>query len=175
MKKTLALILCLMLCMSLFLVGCGENEGGNGGNGGNAGGISTLAGKTPEQLYAAAIETLKTVSSFECDSTQKIVMSAQGQSMTMNQTIISKQNGHDVYVKTTNDMSPESEMEITYVDSMYYLIQNGQKIKKAISHDEMDAMIEEIYGGDMSSQTLLPLPEESFNNIFFKQEGFNNV
>ena len=171
MKKTLALILCLMLCMSLFLVGCGDNEGGNGGNGGNAGGISTLAGKTPEQLYAAAMDSLKNASSYECVSTQVIEMSAQCQSMTMNQKVTTKQDGYDVYLKTENDMSPESEVEITYVDGVYYLNANGQKTKRTISHEEMDAMVGQIYGEDVSTQTLIPIPEEQFNNITFQQEG----
>ena len=167
MKKSLALFLCLLMCLSVFLVGCGGSKEG----GSNADDLATLAGKTPEQLYAASMDALKNVTSFETVSTQKIVMSAQGQSMTMNQKIISKQNGYDIYAKTENDLSPESEMEVTYVDGMYYLIQNGQKIKKAISHEEMDALVQQIYGGDATAQTLLPLPEESFNDISFEQNG----
>lgn len=169
MKKILALILCLMLCMSLFLMGCDSKDGGNGGNNGND--LSTLAGKTPEQLYSAAMDALKNVDSFESVSTQKIVMSAQGQSMTMNQKVVSKQNGYDVYLKTENDTAPDTEMEVTYVDGMYYLIQNGQKIKKAISHEEMDAMVGQIYGEDVSTQTLIPIPEEKFEDISFQKEG----
>lgn len=169
MKKTFALILCLMLCMSLFLVGCDSKEGGN--DDGNTNDLSTLAGKTPEQLYQAAMDSLKDVTSFESVSTQKIVMSAQGESMTMNQKVVSKQNGYDVYLKSENDMAPDAEMEVTYVDGMYYLIQNGQKLKKAISHEEMDAMVEQIYGEDMSTQTLIPIPEEMFEDISFQQDG----
>ncbi len=170
MKRILALALCLCLCVCLF--GCSDSEGSGGGGLVSDGKIDKVAGKTPEELYAAALDELKAATSFEATTTQKIVMSAQGETVTMNQTAISKQNGYDVYFKTENDMSPQAEMEVTYVNGVYYLKQSGQKYKKNISHSEMDEMIAQMYGGGTAAdQTLLSIPEEWFKDVTFEMDG----
>ena len=167
MKRTLAFILCLLLCLSVCLAGCSEGNQESGDNG-----IIKVAGKTPEELYAEALAELKTATSFEAITTQKIVMKAEGQTETMNQTAISRQNGYDVYFKTENDMTPQAEMEVTYVGGVYYLKQNGQKYKMSISHDEMDELISQMYGGSSAAeQTLLSIPEEWFKDVAFEKDG----
>ena len=164
MKKVLVLVLCMLLCMSMFLVGCSKEE--------TVENLEKLAGKTPEELYDAAVEALKSADGFEAVSTQKIVMSAQGQKMTMNQEVLSKQNGYDMYFKSENDMAPTAEMEVTYVDGVYYLVQNGKKVKKEISHEEMDQLVSQIYGsGSVADQTLLNIPESWFEDISFEKDG----
>lgn len=163
MKKYLALILCLVMCLSMVLVGCDKEEAAKE--------LQELAGKTPEELYNASLEALKEAGSFSCETTQKIEMTYGDQTMTMNQTVISKQNGYDMYMKSTNDTAPSAEMEVTYVDGVYYLNQAGRKTKQEISHEQMDDLYESLYGSSMAESTLLNIPADWFNDITFKQDG----
>ena len=133
--------------------------------------VEELNGMTPEELYAHTQELMSEATSFSSETTQEIAMEAGGSKMTMNQSVISKQNGYDLYVKSENDMGA-GEMEITYVDGMYYENNNGRKIKTPISVDDMERYYSDLYGTDGSYSTaLLNIPGEWFDDLTFVKDG----
>ena len=101
MKKIISLLLALVLS-TLVLVSCGDSDNG----------VATLDGKTPEELYELSQQSLAAATSYTVNATQVITMSAGGQSMTMNQVVISEINGDEAHLKATNDMESSMNMEV---------------------------------------------------------------
>lgn len=162
MKKLLSILLCLSLLLcTLSLVACTGDDITN-----------TLGGKTPEELYEISKQSLKEATSYHVNSVQDITMTSdsndQTQTIKMQQTIESKINGDDSYIKTYNDMESTANAEAWYVDGVLYTSVAGLKVKKAISKSEY---LEDYMQIDPSESTLLDIPESWFENIQFEKEG----
>ena len=166
MKKIISLLLALTLAFSMLaLVSCNSSDDDSNGGGKT---VEKLAGKTPEELYELSRTKLAAATSYSVDSQQVITMSSAGESMTMNQTVVTKVNGNDSYMKSNNDTESSANMEVWYVDGMIYSSMLGMKIKAEM---DKDAYMEEYMGTDPSETTLLDIPESWFENIKFEKEG----
>ena len=160
MKKLLTLILTLVLvCTTFSLVSC--NLSGSDA-------VEKLVGKTPEELYAASQEKLKDAKSYSVNASQVITMSQDGESMTMTQTVITKVNGDNSYLKSTNDQTSYANMEVWYVDGIVYASMAGMKAKAEIDIEEYR---QKYMNSDPSESTLLDLPKSWFEDIKFEKEG----
>lgn len=161
MKKLFIVLLALTLAFASFsLVSCDKEDGSKF--------VETLSGKTPEELYELSQAKLKEATSYSITSSQVITMTAGGQKVTMNQSVVTKINGDNSYVKATNDFTPDANMESWYVDGIVYAAMNGVKNKAEISKE---VYMKEYMNADPSESTLLDIPESWFKNIKFKQEG----
>ena len=160
MKKILSLLLCALLMFTMLgLVSCGGDEGDG------SGAIETLNGKTPEQLYQAALDKVAGLTNYTMVATQVI----SGGGMTINQTVSAKMDGIDVYVKTVNDMNSSGNMECWYVDEMFYTIASGVKAKAAISYDKFTS--EYMPEGATGEGALMNIPASWFVDTSFHQDG----
>ena len=169
MKKFLSLLLALVLVCTMFsLVSCDQSDKDRDKDKDDEKTVETLNGKTPEELYLAAQETLKIAPSYSVESTQVITMSYQGESMVMNQAVFNKINGDDSYVKTSNDMDSSMSMEAWYVDGVVYAAMNGMKVKANVDKEEF---MQQYMGKDPSESTLLDIPESWFEDIKFEKSG----
>ena len=161
MKKILLILLALTLAFSSFaLVSCDKGDGAKF--------IATLSGKTPEELYEVAQAKLKAAGSYSVATSQNITMSANGQTMTMTQTAISKISGDNSYFKSTNSLDSSADIEAWYVDGIVYACKVGVKNKAEITKEEY---MQKYMNADPSESTLLDIPESWFEDIKFKQEG----
>ena len=183
MKKLLALLLCLLLvCSAFVLASCDatdkadddKNESSNSDTSSDkkddsSKEPSTLNGKTAEELYALALEKVAGLTNFEMTATQVIEMTYEGDTITMNQIVINKMNGQDCYMKMENDMSPDANMEMWYVDEWMYVITEGVQNKANITWEEM----QETYmpEGATAEGALMNIPEAWFKDVKFEQEG----
>ncbi len=166
MKKLLALLLAMTLIFSMFvLASCGNKDKDDDKNDGDDSTMETLAGKTPEELYETAKEKLSAATSFIITAEQEIVMTYEGESMTMNQTVISKRQGDNEYVKSYNDMSPAANMEVWYVDGMLYANTSSGKIKTELDKEQF---MQQYMSKDPSESTLLDIPESWFEDMKFE-------
>ena len=96
MKKILSIILA-MLMLVCALAGCnGEPVDTSDVNG------STLGGKTPEQVYTAAIESLKNMKNYELSVTQGYETVFAGESITSESTAEYKVSGTTAYANNIN-------------------------------------------------------------------------
>ena len=165
MKRILTFLLCIALAVSMLgLVSCTDALGGGNENGDT---MEKLAGKTPEQLYAASQQKLKEAESFYVSATQDIVMTmGEGASMTIHQLVESKVNGDNSYMKTKNDLSSEFNIEAWYVDGVVYANTFGQKVKASLSKEKF---MQDYMGADPSESTLLDIPESWFENVKFEK------
>ena len=187
MKKILAILLCLLLIGStLTLASCDELDFLNKDEESSEtlknpapiddddppskpSGIETLNGKTPEELYEEALEKVSSYTNYTMTTEQIITMSFEGQEQDINQTLISKANGHDSYVKSTNDMTSNANTETWYVDEWLYTIQNDQRLKANITWQEMqDNYMPE---GATGESSLMNIPEDWFVDVKFKKDG----
>lgn len=176
MKKLVVLLFCLVLVFStVILTACDDvvswiNGGGETTDGGDEGEINPkkLNGKTPEQVYARAQQVLAESTTYECVTDQVITISADDETMTMNQSVLIRVNGNNSYLKTENDLSPAAEYESWYVDNVCYVFMSGYKYKMEISLEEYT---QEYMGGDSTESTLLQIPEDSFADTIFEQDG----
>ncbi len=157
MKKIISLLLALVLS-TLVLVSCGDSDNG----------VATLDGKTPEELYELSQQSLAAATSYTVNATQVITMSAGGQSMTINQVVISEINGDEAHLKATNDMESSMNMEVWYVDGIVYSSMFGIKAKAEV---DKEAFMEEYMDKDPSESTLLDIPESWYKNIKFQKTG----
>ena len=162
MKRILTFMLCIALAVSMLgLVSCTDALGGGGDV------KEKLAGKTPEELYAASQQKLKDAESYYVSATQDIVMTmGEGASMTIQQLVESKVNGDDSYLKTKNDLSSEFNIEAWYVDGVVYSNSFGQKVKASITKDKF---MQDYMGADPSESTLLDIPESWFEDVKFEK------
>ena len=186
MTKLLAILLCLlMVFFSVFtLVSCddkgpddknaqvdkdnNENENKNDDDDGSDGKtVSKLNGKTPEELYSLALEKVANLDNFRFDTTQVIEMEYDGQKMTMNQTVTSVKDGKNEYAKTTNDMSPETAMEVWYVDNVFYSIMAGTKFYANIPYE--DYVENYMPEGATAEGSLMNIPESWFVDVKFNK------
>ena len=182
MKKILALMLCFVMIFSLCaLTSCmddgdeatsttGSSEQTPGsGNGDNRPTVDTLGGMTAEEAYAAALAQLAEFNNFTMVTTQDITMTVTGYGeMVMNQTVVTKMAGSNVYIKTENDMEPTAEMECWFVNDWFYAISQGVSFKANITYAEFM----EKYGPDASADSMLiGFPAEWFKDIKFYVDG----
>ena len=163
MKRILTFLLCIALAVSMLgLVSCSDEDAKT---------VEKLDGKTPEELYEFSQQKLKEAKAYHVLSTQDIVISAtvngETESMTMKQTVESKINGDNSYVKTSNSEESSASMEAWYVDGVVYTTVAGAKIKKEISKDKY---MQQYMGTDPSESTLLDIPESWFKDIKFEKE-----
>ena len=166
MKKILSLLLCALLMFTMLgLVSCDDEEtaGSQSGDGDDA--IETLGGKTPEQLYQAALDKVAGLTNYTMVAAQVI----SGGGMTINQTVSAKMDGIDVYVKTENNMDSSSNMECWYVDEMFYTIASGVKAKAAISYEKFTS--EYMPEGATGEGALMNIPASWFVDTSFHQDG----
>ncbi|MBQ9761411.1 MAG: hypothetical protein IJW16_08715 [Clostridia bacterium] len=166
MKKLLSILLCLaLICCSAFTqVACDDEDDNSDGKG-----VATLNGKTPQDLYSAALAKVKGLTNYEMTTTQVITMSAQGQTVTMNQVLLSKINGQDNYVKLANDMESSVNMETWYVGEWVYVITNTARNKANITYAEM--VDKYMPDGATGESALMNIPEAWFKDVRFQQEG----
>ena len=158
MKKIISLFLAaIMVASTLCLTSCGEDDG-----------VATLAGKTPEELYTLSQEKLADAASYTINSTQVIKMSAQGQSMTFNQEVVTEINGDETHLKTSNDLDSSMNMEVWYVDGVVYSSMLGIKAKATV---DKEAFMQEYMDKDPSESTLLDIPESWYKNVKFEASG----
>ena len=164
MKKILSLLLCAVLMLTMLgLVSCDDEETNDGGNGDGA--IETLNGKTPEQLYQAALDKVAGLTNYTMVAKQVIT----GGGMTINQTVSAKMDGNNSYVKTENSMDSSGNAECWFVDDMLYMTSGGMSIKMALSYDDFaNAYMPEGATGDGA---LMNIPESWFVDTSFHQEG----
>ncbi len=168
MKKLFSLLLCLcILAAPLALTACESSEVIPTGEIGDI--IDELAGKTPEELYADALASISGLDNFRMDSKQDIKMTAQGQTVTMHQTVISLKDGHNEYAKTQNDMNASLNMECWYIDSMFYAIQGDLKFKAEIAYE--DYVEKYMPDGATSEGALLNIPKDWFTDTKFVVVG----
>ena len=167
MKKFISLfmVLTLVFC-ALALSSCDKNKDGNPDV--DVEGLETLNGQTPEQIYDAAMESLKLTSQYEIETNTAINMTYGAESMTMNQKAVSKVNGQDIYSYISDDMNALT-MESWYVDGVLYAEMDGEKIKTNL---DMEQYMQQYMGKDPSESTLLNLPESWFKDIkFYEKNG----
>ena len=153
-----------MLFSVFALVSCNSSDDDDG----SKKTVEKLAGKTPEELYELSRTKLAEATSYSVDSTQVITMTAGTESMTMNQSVISKIDGNNSYIKTNNDMESLANIEVWYIDGMLYGSLYGQKIKAEM---DKEAFMQEYMDTDPSESTLLDIPESWFENIKFEKDG----
>ena len=180
MKKLIALMLCLVLACSAFVLTSCDDPTADTGNDqkepsndnadadqdkGLSDDLSTLNGKTAEDLYALALEKIAGLENFELVATQVLTMTHQGESITMNQTVINKMDGQDCYLKSENDTTPDANMEVWYVDEWYYVISKGVQNKANISWEK----VQENYmpEGATAEGALMNIPEAWFKDVKF--------
>ena len=100
MKKIAYLVLAVILAFSTaVLSSCNQNENTDS----EIETLETLAGKTPEELYSISRSKLAIATEYSVVTNQVITISGAGDTMTVNQNIISKINGDNIYVKTSDD------------------------------------------------------------------------
>ncbi|MBO5938532.1 MAG: hypothetical protein J6Q82_03425 [Clostridia bacterium] len=187
MKRILSILLCLILIGSMLtLASCDEttvpsndettentddsnNPSSSGGKTPKEG-VDVLNGKTPKELYEAAIEKVSAMTNYELITNQVIDMTYQNQSLpTVNQVVISKLNGQEQYVKSTNDADASANMEIWYVNDWLYTTMGGSSVKANITWQQMqDNFMPE---GASGSGLLMNIPESWFKNIRFEKDG----
>ncbi len=166
MKKWISLLLaaCMMLSM-LMLTAC-ENPFAKLESGDT---VEELAGKTPEELYAAALVTVSELENYSLESTQDILMTMGSETYEMRQTVVAKKAGSNEYLKTENDMTADANMECWYVDGMFYAIVSGQSYKAALDYE--DYVEKYMPEGSTSDSALLNIPEAWFVDTKFVFEG----
>lgn len=156
MKKIVSLLLCaVMLLATLGLSGCefGDER-------------KKLDGKTPEELYEETVDMLKDLDSYELHAT--LVISLGGQEI--NQTVISKRNGKNEYVKTDNDIG-EAEMEAWYVDDVMYGSMDGTMFQAKLPYE---TYVERFMpDGADAEGALMNIPEDWFEDIKFIKDEEN--
>ena len=165
MKKLLSILLCILMLLSISaMVACSNDDGDDDD-------LATLAGKTSVQLYEDAQNKLKGLQRYEMLSTQVITMNYAGTEIVMNQTITSKQDGQDLYVKMYNDTSTANNMECWYVDEWFYVIQGSVKGKAQIDYEDyVNTYMPE---GSTSSDALMNIPSDWFKGVEFVQDKDN--
>lgn len=173
MKKLLALLLAMTLILSMFAFASCNKKGNDDEDeevqeSTNSDTVKKLAGQTPEELYASVKAKLAEASYFTVDTTQVIEMTYEGDSMTMNQYVISRRHGNNEYIKTTNDMSPANNMEVWYVDGMLYAKTSAGKIKAEL---DKETFMQQYMGKDPGESTLLDIPESWFKGMKFEKDG----
>ena len=166
MKKIISLLLALTLALSLLaLTSCNKgDDDDNGSNNSNT--ATTLAGKTPEELYEISKTKLEEATNYSVNASQVIKMTYNGEEITTNQTVICTVSGDNSYSKIYSDMAGMN-MEVWYVDGMLYSSLAGIKTKAPM---DKDAFMEEYMGADASENTLLDIPESWFKDIKFEKE-----
>ncbi len=178
MKKIIALLLALTLVFGIFMFTSCDITGGNpngenpdnDGNGTNDE-FEELNGKTPEEIYAEALAKLGGLTNYTVVSNQVIDMKMNGQTMRVNQEVISKVNGQDSYVKISNDM-PETAgelMEIWYISGWYYCHAAGIQYKAELAYE--DVVNKYMPEGATSDSALLNIPSSWFKDIKFTKDG----
>ena len=90
MKKILAFIMAVVLVLSL--VACG-----NGGDDNANKGVELLAEKTPKELYAAAIDYIKSLTNYEIVIDSKYTTTVEGQTDTDSVHTLYKSTGDSFY------------------------------------------------------------------------------
>ncbi len=184
MKRFLSLLLCLILVGSMLtLVACDDTttppteettESNDDSNKPSTPkkpkeGVDVLNGKTPEELYQAALEKVKSITNYEMTTNQVITMTYGDQEMPINQVVISKLDGQNQYVKTTNDFESSLNMEMWYVNEWMYVIAQGNRNKANITHERMQE--EFAPEGSNSSGALMNIPEKWLKNVKFEKDG----
>lgn len=130
MKKFLAFLLSSLMMISVIAFSACDFS-----NSSKKDDVDTLNGKTPEQLYALSLQTVAELDNFQLDAVQVIEVSSEGESGTMNQTVTSKKDGKNEYIKSTNDMGT-GEMEAWYVDETFYGILSIGKVYAEIPYEK---------------------------------------
>lgn len=162
MKKFIKLIAtALVFVLSLSLFACSGTES-----------VETLNGKTPEEVYATVIDTVKNATVLEQSTTQDITMEIDGQKATMKQSVLAKMDGNNQYGKTTSVLTAEGEempilnLEYWYVDGMYYYNDGLNKFKCPM---DLDEFLEDLgMGGE---DAIGDIPLDWFENISFELEN----
>ena len=174
MKKFLALIMCVVLLTSCFMLSaCDEvedeikdvidemvDETDENGD------FKTLGGKTPEQLYADASALLKQATNFTQKATQKIDMNFEGETISVEQIVFQKLDGDNSYFKTSGVEG--AEMEGYYVDGVIYAKMNGVKNKATLSKEDY---YKKFLGESADESKIFDLPESWFTDISIKPDG----
>ncbi len=157
MKKFLSLMLCIiMLAATLSLVACNGEED-----------LTKLNGKTPEQIYAEALDKVKTITNFELKAEATITMSMNGDTQTADMTTVTKMDGNNIYVKVDNDIDASVNMEAWYVDEVFYGEASGQKFKAEITY--ADYVEKYMPDGATAEGALMQIPEAWFKDTKFNK------
>ena len=157
MKKILAFIMAVVLVLSL--VACG-----NGGDDNANKGVELLAEKTPKELYAAAIDYIKSLTNYEIVIDSKYTTTVEGQTDT--------DSVHTLY-KSTGDSFYYLYQTETYEE---YFIHDGttlyRNVKNIAEKSDMpyDEFIKEL-GSVTESGILVELKEENFAEKLFIPDG----
>ena len=167
MKKLSALLLVMALLVSLFaLASCDDKDNDKDKDKDTY--IETLAGKSPEELYQSVKSNLAEATSYVVDSNQVIVMTYGNEKMTMNQSVVTKVQGDNSYMKSFNDMTTAANMEVWYVDGIIYSNTANGKLQASMDKEQF---MQNYMGKDPSESTLLDIPESWFEGMKFKQDG----
>ena len=171
MKRFFALLLCLTMAMSLVaLVACDntpatEPSTNNSTDSTNNGDNPDGEDKTPEQIYNEAVNKLKSLENYSFVTEQTITSLGNE----IKQTVISMKNGKNTYVKATNDMDPESEFELWYVNEVYYAITSSGKVMASIPYA---TYVEKyVIPGSTAADAVMSIPFSWFENITMETEG----
>lgn len=187
MKKFLALTLALILAFSLVLVSCSEDDSAENASEelaeknqalkdafagiGSNGALTTLHGKTPEQLYATASQNINVADNLTLIAEQDIIAHVEqdGQvfDQTVKQSIIQKFDGDNFSIVANNEIG-ESEMNCQYVGGMVYNVQitDGMKIK----YEATPQQLYEKLNMDPDEPKVLSVPESWFKDVCFYED-----
>ncbi len=122
MKKILSLIMILAIAVVAF-AGCNQTPAGN-----------SVDGKTPEQIYGEALETLKNMTNYELSFTQSYETDFTGELMRSATTTEYKLNGSTAYAKNINSAAETEEQ--WFVDGVMYYSSANNKEKEAMSYSD---------------------------------------
>lgn len=165
MKKFLAFLLSSFMMISVIAFSACDFS-----NSSKKDDVDTLNGKTPEQLYALSLQTVAELDNFQLDAVQVIEMSSEGESGTMNQTVTSKKDGKNEYIKSTNDMGT-GEMEAWYVDETFYGILSIGKVYAEIPYEKY--VEKYIPKGATAEGALMNIPSDWFVDVKFTKVSDN--
>ncbi len=130
--------------------------------------VTELNGKTPEQVYDAAVATLASITNLTINQEQTINMAMDGESAgSQKQTIITKLDGHNEYASISSSVM---NIETWYIDEWLYTSTSGSNTKQHIPYD---TWVETYYpDGGVNETALLNIPEEWFQDtVKFYKEG----
>ncbi len=174
MKKFLSVLLCaVMLVMAFSLVAC--DKAGSGDKKTDLDKIeigkeiAKLGDKTPQDLYADALNKVKGLKSYEMTTTQLITMKIGEVEQTVNQTVISKMDGKNVYAKIDSEANESLNMECWYVNDVFYLKQASLTAKATIAYD--DYVEKYMPAGSTADGALMNIPEAWFKDVKFVAAG----
>lgn len=147
MKRIVALLLCVILTLSL--VACGRKN--------------QEEQKTPKEIFAIAVEKNEALDSLELDITMDMLMQLGASNISMSMEgkniEIKKDGGYQMMTEMTVKMLGQENVQKTYYkDGYLYEEVDGQKVKIAMSVDE-------ILAGNASQKGFFELDDEVFSQF----------